>query len=203
MKLKSILVITLLIAITLTACQGAETPTPQPAPPAAPEAPIPEPEPEPTISEEPEQPEIMEIIETPPQAIELDLAPYEYTFEQDIVLGNFVLTFHNNVEWLSITDEDSIYYGVHVIRVPVSVLNISHTNQDPSTIDMFTLESPIAPLDNISEYFMDYDIAGARTLTMGSTANTHVHFLYDGSGIYSVIFDFGDWEMPVRLPISR
>ena len=133
----------------------------------------------------------------------LDLLPPEYTFGNDIVLGSFVLTFDDNIQWTTVTDEASQHYGAEVFRIPVSVMNISHITHNPNTIDFYSLVGPTGMIDNLSQYFMDYDMAGVGGIAMGATTNAYIHFLYQGSGLYYMLFDFGDWEMPVRFPISR
>ena len=193
------------LVVALAACGETEIPTPQELEPTERADYAVELEPE-LAPEEPTQDEPTPDSPAPDEPtfdFGLDLLPPEYTFGDYIVLGSFVLNFNNNIEWTTVTNESSAHYGAEVFRVPVAVMNVSHTTQNPNTLDFYSLVGPNGQIDNLAEYFMDYDMAGAGGIAMGATTYAFIHFLYEGSGLYYAMFDFGDWEMPVRFPISR
>jgi len=148
----------------------------------------------------------VEVVEVEPEALEDYYIPeddeplfvfeeYEYTFSDTIVLGNFVVNFVDGIEWITTPD------GEEAFRVPMEVTNISHVNQNPRELYFNLLDPDGNVLEVIGGYFPDYDFSQSPQIGMGATAYTYVHFLYRGRGVYSVMFDFGDWELPVRLPV--
>jgi len=179
--------------LALASCGNDEPPVVDPDPSLAVHVPSPEPTPEPTPPPTPT-----------PAPVEVNFPEFFYTFDDYVVLGSFAVKFIDEVSFDTITDPDSGFYGAEVVRVPISIENISHTQQNPNTLAYF-VESPAGnTLESISEYFSTENIGWAGSMSMASNITTHLHFLYEGSGLYQIWFEWlVDLDFPVALPIFR
>jgi len=181
------------LGLTFSSCGGNETSVDPGVNPVAEQVPSPEPTPEDTPTPEPS-----------PEPAELNFPENHYSFGDYVVLGNFVVNFIDDIEFLTITDAASELHGAEVIRVPMTIENISHTNQNPNTLNYFLAGPDEQPLKDISGYFEDENMIGVGSMTMASQRLTNMHFLYQGSGLYYVWFEWlVDLDFPVVLPIIR
>ena len=133
----------------------------------------------------------------PVAEVSLEIPEGYHSFGEYVSLGSMIATFIDEIEWASHND-------AVVFRVPLNILNVSHVNQDPRSLD-FVLTGPDGQvIDNVGGYFEDYDISRASPIAMNGLERTYIHFLYNGDGVYTVRFQmFGDMEMAVAIPVVR
>lgn len=82
----------------------------------------------------------------------------------------------------------SEYNGQYVVKIPVTIKNLS---KDPNTLTYFEyklfgasgIESP-----DMYVYFSD-DVAQGGNLLSGNSYVKYFHILYDGDGVYTIVFD--------------
>lgn len=90
----------------------------------------------------------------------------------------------------SIVEIDNVfsrYYGKEVVKIPVEIKNLS---SDAHSLNYFYyhLFGPSGVEERISAWFDD-DVAAAGELMPGSSYKKSFHILYEGDGIYTIMFD--------------
>jgi len=150
--------------------------TPEPTPEPAPEVET-EPEPEPSIG---------------------------HTFGDIVVFDGLEIVFSNAIEWTVLDNQFSDHDGADVIRIPVTITNISDETHGLNMFFYSMFGTAGTQLDDVSAFFMEDDAAWSGDMRSGATLNAYMHFLYDGDGDYFVEFSevFGP-TVEVRLPIVR
>ena len=117
--------------------------------------------------------------------------------EITVIFDGLEITLHSDIDWVSIDHSFSDHHNANVIRLPITVTNLSdHTHG----LNMFTFTlfgTAGTTLDTISAYFMDDDISWAGDMRSGATQDSFMHILYDGDGEYVIEFD--NWAESVEV----
>lgn len=104
--------------------------------------------------------------------------------------------------FVTVDNEFSDYYGDDVVRLGVTVENVSDEN---NSLNMFFYEvfgSKGTELDSVTFYFDD-SVDNAGDLKPGASYHTYFYFLYDGDGTYSIDFDNWTEEISVSFDIVK
>ncbi len=111
------------------------------------------------------------------------------TKQQDgsIEFDNLRLEF-GTYTFTKINNEYSEYYGKTIVRLPVTITNLSSETHSLNMFYYSIFGSTGAESDDISFYFDD-DVAQAGDLLSGKSYTKYFYFVYDGDGTYTIIFD--------------
>ena len=112
----------------------------------------------------------------------------EYTVEEPFTFNNLETTFHSNISWERITlpGENENQY---VVVMPITVTNIGNI---PNTINMifYSIYGPNeTEVDSLAMFFPNNNIEYAGHIEPGETIQSNIHFLFDGNGEYTILFN--------------
>lgn len=108
------------------------------------------------------------------------------TFEFD----NFEITIDKKYSFVKTDDILGNDYGKYVIKVPVTVKNLSDEKQSLNSSKYSLFGSTGVEADIIAYQYDDsIDRAAIKELRPGGTYKKYFYILYDGDGIYSIDFD--------------
>lgn len=132
--------------------------------------------------------------------------------KEDLSFGSTVefegceITFNEPAEFIVFDNEFSDLHGSEIVKVPVTVKNVS---DEVSGINMFYVKvygSQGVQVDDVSTYYMEDDMlftAGTDSLQPGAQINTFFHFVYDGNGEYIIKLEAFDGATNIKLPINK
>ena len=120
----------------------------------------------------------------------------ELTFGDTFIFDGHEITIHDEIQWIVISDERSIF------RIPMTITRIQEERANWETWNNVYLLSPNGTERRVGnsarqqfdfttyweQNFMLYDLGYIRTMQPNDTVITHVHFLYEGEGDYTVSF---------------
>lgn len=97
----------------------------------------------------------------------------------------------------------SDYYKKTVVKIPVTIKNVSDEPHRLSIFDYQLFGASGAESENISYYFDD-DVSDGGDLLPGSSYIKYFHILYDGDGVYTILLD--NWwyeEETVEIKVKK
>lgn len=128
--------------------------------------------------------------------------------QKDTISLNELFTFDDleltlgNVSFTSIKNSFSEDNGKTVVKVPITVKNVSSETHSLNMFYYHAFGSQGTQLDNESAYFDDsVDFAG--DLRSGASYTKYLYFLYDGDGDYSIEFDDFETEVTVEFKVKK
>lgn len=143
--------------------------------------------------------------ETDPPQTETPVPPEndELTFGDTFFFDGLEITFGESYSFVTLENRFSEYNGADVVRVPISVHNISGETKGLNMYYYKFFGSKGTELEKISAYF-DHEIGWSGKARNGATIEAYMYFLYDGDGDYYVSFQkFIENPTEVRLPITK
>ena len=126
----------------------------------------------------------------------------KYSLGDTITFDGLELTFDTNYTFVTIENRFSDKNGQSVIKLGVTVKNIS---EGKNSLNMFYYDlfgSKGTELDSVSAYF-DEAVDYAGDLKPGASYKTYFYILYDGNGNYSIDFDNYSQELSVEFNITK
>jgi hypothetical protein len=97
------------------------------------------------------------------------------------------LTF-GNYSFTEVDNRFSEYDGATVVKIPVTIKNVS---RDPHSLYVFNYKlfgTSGVESANVGYYFSD-DVSEGGDLLPGASYVKYFHFVYDGDGVYTIVFD--------------
>lgn len=126
----------------------------------------------------------------------------QLTFGDKFTFDNLEITISDNISWDKVDNQFSDHNGKTVVRVPVTIKNIS---DDTHSLNMFYYKvygSQGNELDSVSFLFDDV-VDKAGDMRSGATQNTSFVFLYDGDGDYYIEFDNYKEKIEVKMHVEK
>lgn len=125
------------------------------------------------------------------------------SFGDTFVFEEMEITFNRPYGFVTINNRFSRDDGADVIKIPVTIRNVSDSSQGLSSFWFTQFGSEgIQSSSSIRAYF-DNDIASGQ-LQPGATRTAYMYMLYDGDGDYVIEFSrFRTDTVIVRLPIVK
>ena len=128
---------------------------------------------------------------TAPQATEATVhtePPATDEFEcKTIEFDDLELSF-GEYSFTEVKNKYSEYYGETVVKIPVTVTNLSNEAHSLNMFYFSTFGTSGAESESVWVYFDD-DVANAKDLLPGKSYTKYFHILYDGDGVYTIVFD--------------
>jgi Copper amine oxidase N-terminal domain./Telomeric repeat-binding factor 2. len=134
-----------------------------------------------------------------PTAIKSD----NITLGDTFVFDGLEITIHNNVQFMTYSNEYSDKNGTEVVAVSMSIKNISDETHGLNMFYYSFYGSKGTKTDDMSFYYDD-SVTNAGKVRPGATQDTKMYMVYDGNGDYYI--EFSEWvgeKVEVRLPIVR
>ena len=125
-----------------------------------------------------------------------------YGLGDTIIFDGLSLTFDSTYSFDTLSNSYSDYNGSTVIKLGVTVKNIS---TETNHLNMFSYDlfgSQGIELDGVSAYF-DENIDFAGDLKPGASYKSYFHILYDGDGNYSIDFDNYSQKVSVEFKVIK
>jgi len=118
------------------------------------------------------------------------------SFGDTITFDGHEVTLHEEVEWVLVSDEQSIF------RIPITISNITNERTIWQTWDNIYQLGPNGKEGRVGNSarnqfdfdtiwnlnFMRYDLGRNGSIQPGESVNTYMHFSYDGEGDYTIDF---------------
>ncbi len=109
------------------------------------------------------------------------------------------LTF-GQYSFTTVDSKFSQYYGKSVVKIPVTIKNISEAPNSLWSWDYQLFGSSGAESEDVSYYFSD-DVYGEGDLLPGKSYTKYFHIIYDGDGVYTILFDVL-WGEDIKVEIE-
>lgn len=112
------------------------------------------------------------------------------------------LTF-GQYSFTKVKNKFSSHNGADVVKIPVTVKNISSSPNSLNYFDYSLYGSAGVSSDRIDHYFDD-DVYNAGNLLADKSYTAYFHILYDGDGVYTIVFDdFFFEEVTVEVVVKK
>ena len=122
-----------------------------------------------------------------------------YGFDEKFEFDNLEITIGSNYSFVTIDNMFSDDNGATVIKLPVTVKNLS---EETHGLNMFYYDvygSKGTRLDSEAAYF-DEELDYAGDLRSGASYTKYMYFLYDGNGGYAI--EFNNWTSKVTVEFN-
>jgi len=135
----------------------------------------------------------------------------KHTYENTVSFKGLEITFLNEVEWILISDEFSVF------RIPMTITNATDERSSWDTFNevyQFGPSGAESRVGNSARHqfnfqavwelnFINYDLGRASSIVAGETIDTYMHFKYDGVGDYVVEFNSRQEKIDFILPVEE
>ena len=125
-----------------------------------------------------------------------------YGLGDTITFDGLELTFDTTYSFDTVINSFSDYNGSTVIKLGVTVKNISNETNHLNMFYYTLFGSQGTELKSVSAYFYE-NIDHAGDLKPGASYKSYFYILYDGDGNYSIDFDNYSQTMSVEFKITR
>ena len=153
--------------------------------------------PQPENAEVAVQPEDM-TDEAPVEIVE-DKPAIDKAFEFD----GLEITVGSNYEFAVVDNEYSDYNGATAVRIPITVKNISADFNSLNPFYFKVIGSQGTDVDSLDSYFEDDITWNAGDLRPEASYTRYMYIVYDGDGLYTVVFDNWDVKVYIDLNIAK
>lgn len=115
---------------------------------------------------------------------------------------NFSITIGSELVWDAVSNRFSDQNGAEVVRVPITIVNVSDETDSLNTFYITLYGSQGTKLDSVTYYFKDALKAG-ESLRPEAEITKYLCFLYDGDGDYYVKFNNYSENIEIKIPIAK
>ena len=121
---------------------------------------------------------------------------------QSFEFDELEITISSNYSFTTVNNQFSDYNGKDVVKIPISVKNLSNENNHLNMFYYNVFGSQGTELHTVSAYF-DEAIDYAGDLQPGASYTKYIYALYDGDGKYVIEFDNYKEKKSVQLNIKK
>lgn len=132
---------------------------------------------------------------------EQDIQTY-YEFDENFIFDNLAIKFNNDYEFIMIDDEYPEYSGKSIIKLPVTITNLSNEDYKLNILYYNVSNSLGTSVKNLNIYF-DNNVDYADKLKSGESYTKYMYFIYEDDDTYIVEFKNSDELIKVELPINK
>lgn len=126
-----------------------------------------------------------------------------YSFDEKFEFDDLEITIGSNYTFTTIDNRYSDYYGKDIIKLPITVKNLSNETHSLNMFYYSIYGSQGTEIKNVGGIYFDDNIDYAGDLRSDASYTKYMYLLYDGDGTYSIEFD--DWfdEILVEINIQK
>ena len=133
-------------------------------------------------------------------------ASTDISFGDTFVFDNLEITFINETEWVILDNEFDENHGADVLRIPMTVKNISEETYGLDSAS-YTIYGPKGTQLDLVNFYFDNNVSDAGDMRSGAVQDTNMYVLYDGDGDYYIefeeLFTLAETKVEVKLPIAK
>lgn len=126
----------------------------------------------------------------------------KYALDEMFKFDDLEITLGSDISFTVVDNEFSDYYKKDVVKVPVTVKNISDETHGLNYFYYELYGSQGTQLDSVASFFDD-SIDDAGDMRSGASYTKYFYFIYDGNGKYSIEFDNYSDKLTVEFDVNK